>query len=91
MGARLRRAIGALLIIVGLSGAVALALRGASDVQGVSFSGHPKPLSNDKPNRDARLREHVATITTHERNVPDSPQHLEAAPRYSERQLTALG
>ncbi len=92
MGRRLRiSALVALVFVVALIGLTTLALRWASDVPGVTFSGQPKPLGNDEADLVARLHEHVATIASHERNVPENPQHLEAAARYIERQLTALG
>jgi hypothetical protein len=70
---------------------VVAALRWASDVPGVSFSGVPPALAPDEARLAARMRSHVEAIAARERNVPDNPEHLEAAARYIERQLIGMG
>lgn len=69
---------------------IAVLLRVMMHMPGQSYQGALAPLTPDEQQLSARMKEHIAAIASVEHNTRH-PEALEAAARYIETQLTAMG
>jgi len=79
-----------MLFWLALAAAIAWLLWFMTSVPGASHLGARAPLGAAEGEIEARLRRHVAAIGTREHNL-EYPESLEAAARYLEAELAALG
>ena len=82
--------VGHWLTIAAIAGAIALAVWYMVGTPGRSWTSAPPALSDDERALGGRLRTHVGTIASGERNAW-TPDRLEAAARYAESALAEAG